>query len=98
MTYSTRISRHQVLTAFDLIMKRRAAEAWKNFSPNYHSTLLHPPQLSKKTLPPGLTMKAIALHCGISYWTLSRLYAEVFVSINYNRPRLVGFAKRWYRP
>jgi AraC-like DNA-binding protein len=97
MKYSTKISRRQVILAFDRLMKRRAALAWKYPYPFYHETLLEPPQLVKKPLPPALTMKAISQKCCISYSTLLRLIDSDFRLAKFKRPKVVSFANRYYR-
>lgn len=97
MRYTTKITRRQVIHAFDLWMKRRAALAWKYPYSNYHRTVPHGPQVTKKALPPALTMKSIAEHCGISYSTLLRLTETDFRVSEFKRLKLVTFANRHYR-
>lgn len=97
MKYLTKISRHQVVQAFDCWMKRRAAISGKYPYPNYLRTLRHRPQLTKKPLSPKLTMKAIAQECDLSYSTLARLTDTDFRKSGFKRPRIVSFAKRHYR-
>ena len=98
MKYLTKITRRQVIQAFDCLMRRRAALAWKVPFPDYHKTLSHRAQLVKGPLSPKLTMKAIAQQCDISYSTLVRLIDADFRRSRLKRSALVAFAKRHYRP
>ena len=98
MKFQTKISRRQVVQAFDCLMKRRAALENIFPAPNYRRTLRHRPQLTKKPLSPELTLKAIAQQCDISHSTLARLTEGDFRVSEFKRPKVVSFAKRYYRP
>ena len=99
MRYTNRISRRQVIRAFDLYQKRSAAEAYMMLQDS--PLLKHnkwPLQLTPKRLPPAVTLKAIAATCGMSYQTLARLIDGDFRIKSYRRTQVVKHAQRYFRP
>jgi hypothetical protein len=98
MSYSTRITRRQVIQAFDLYQKRCAAQAFNFLRTSPLMKNLHlPRQLTPKRLPPALTLNAIAKKCGICTQTLTRLVGEDFRIKEYHRGKVLLFAEKYYR-
>ena len=98
MSYATRITRRQVIQAFDLYQKRCAAQAFNFLRTSPLMKNLHlPRQLTPKRLPPAFTLNAIARKCGISTTTLFRLVEWDFKMKEYHRGKVVLFAEKYYR-
>jgi AraC-like DNA-binding protein len=92
--FRTKTTCRQVMTAFDLWMKRHAARYANDPHPRPGRAWIHVKPLA---VPPSLTMKAIAARTGMSYSTLLRMVDCHFRVAEFNRAKLLAFAKRHHR-